>query len=320
MTNQAGGPKTAVVFGGGGFIGRYVVREMAKRGWQVNVASRDPDELLFLKTCGFVGQIAPIYANVRDDASVRSALRGADYAVNLAGILYETRRQKFDAVHGEGPARIGRIAAELGVSRVVHVSAIGASAQSEAHYARSKAAGEAALREAFPAATTLRPSIVFGPEDNFFNMFAGLARLAPFLPLIGGGKTRFQPVYVRDVAAAVMAVLDRAESAGQTYELGGPSVYSFKELMELMFKVTGARRPLISVPWGIASIQGAILGLMPKPLLTTDQVKLLKTDNVVAEGAETLADLGIVPTAAEIILPTYLSRFRPGGRFAPKAA
>jgi len=320
MTKRAGAPKTIVLFGGTGFIGRYIVREAAKRGWQINIASRDPGSALFLKTCGSVGQIAPVFANIADDDSVRAAMRGADYVVNLCGILYETGRQKFDGVHRDGADRIARIAAELGVQRMVHVSAIGASSASEATYAQSKAAGEEAVRNHYANATILRPSIVFGPEDGFFNLFAGLARLSPFLPLIGGGHTKFQPVYVCDVSDAVMAALDRADTAGKTYELGGPRAYSFKELLQMILREIGLKRPLITVPWSIAMIQGGILGLLPKPLLTRDQVKLLKSDNVVADGALTLKDLGIDPTAVEIIVPTYLRRFRPGGRFAPKTA
>ncbi|MEM8916090.1 MAG: complex I NDUFA9 subunit family protein, partial [Pseudomonadota bacterium] len=202
----------------------------------------------------------------------------------------------------------------------VHISAIGASTSSEALYAKSKAEGEAAVLQNLPGATILRPSIVIGPEDGFFNMFAGMARIAPFLPLIGGGKTKFQPVYVGDVAEAVMTVLDKAETAGQTYELGGPKVYSFKELLKLMLSQTGQKRLLMPVPWGVAKIQATVLGLLPKPLLTTDQLKLLKVDNVVAEEASGFADLELEPTAIEVILPTYLRRFRPGGRFAPGEA
>lgn len=318
MSFRTSVPMSAVVFGGNGFIGRYVVREMARRGWRVVVASRDPEGSLFLKTSGQIGEITPLFANIRDDASVRAAMRGADVVVNLVGILYETRRQTFDAVHSKAAGRLARIAAELGVSRMVHVSAIGADEKALAQYARSKAAGEAAVLQAFPGASILRPSIIFGPEDNFFNLFASLSRIAPFLPLIGGGKTRFQPVYVGDVADAVMAVLDRPESAGERYELGGPRIYTFKELMALMQRETRIKRPMISIPWAIASLKAFFLSLAPKPLLTPDQVKLLKSDNVVSQGALGLADLGIEPTAAEIILPTYLHRFRPGGRFAPE--
>lgn len=320
MTKRAGTPKTIVLFGGAGFIGRYIVREAAKRGWQINIASRDPNAALYLKTCGSVGQIAPIFANISDDDSVRAAMRGADFVVNLCGILYETSRQKFDGVHRDGADRVARIAAEMGVQRLVHISAIGASSSSPASYAKSKAAGEEAVRNQMSDATILRPSIVFGPEDGFFNLFAGLARLSPFLPLIGGGSTRFQPVYACDVAEAVMAVLDSTDTAGKTYELGGPRTYTFKQLLQLILVEIGIKRPLIPLPWSMAMIQATFLGLLPKPLLTRDQVKLLKADNVVSDDALGLKDLNIEPTAVEVIVPTYLRRFRPGGRFAPKAA
>ncbi|MEO1248858.1 MAG: complex I NDUFA9 subunit family protein [Pseudomonadota bacterium] len=320
MTKRAGSPKTIVLFGGAGFIGRYIVREAAKRGWQINIASRDPNAALYLKTSGSVGQIAPVFANIADDDSVRAAMRGADYVVNLCGILYETGRQKFDGVHRDGADRVARIAAEMGVQRLVHISAIGASSTSPATYAKTKAAGEQAVRNQMSDATILRPSIVFGPEDGFFNLFAGLARLAPFLPLIGGGHTRFQPVYACDVASAVMAVLDNNETAGKLYELGGPRTYTFKQLLQLILSEVGIKRPLIALPWSLAMVKATFLGLLPKPLLTRDQVKLLKADNVVAEDALGFKELNIEPTAVEVIVPTYLRRFRPGGRFAPKAA
>ncbi|MGK9167392.1 complex I NDUFA9 subunit family protein [Inquilinus limosus] len=309
------GQKTVTLFGGTGFIGRYVAQLLAQRGWRIIVASRHPDRALPLKTAGAVGQVVPVFADIRDEGSVAAAVAGADAVVNLVGILFERGKQRFDAIHAEAAARVARAAAAAGASRVVHISAIGASADSPSAYARSKAAGEAAVRAAFPGAAILRPSIVFGPEDGFFNLFATLARTAPFLPLFGGGTTRFQPVYVRDVAAAVVACLEQDGTAGQTYELGGPRVYTFRELMELTLKQTGRRKRLVSLSWGVASLEARLLSLLPKPLLTPDQVAQLKIDNVVSPGAKTLADLGIRPTPAELILPSYLDRYRPGGRF-----
>lgn len=309
------GQKTVTLFGGTGFVGRYVAQMLAQRGWRIIVASRHPDRALPLKTAGAVGQVVPVFADIRDDGSVAAAVAGADAVVNLVGILFERGKQRFDSIHGEAAGRVARAAAAAGASRFVQISAIGASANSPSSYARTKAAGEEAVRAAFPGAAILRPSVVFGPEDGFFNLFANLARTAPFLPLFGGGTTRFQPVYVRDVAAAVVACLEQDGTAGQTYELGGPRVYSFRELMELTLRQTGRKKRLVSLSWGMAAFEAKLLGLLPKPPLTPDQVVQLKIDNVVAPDARTLADLGIQPTPAELILPSYLDRYRPGGRF-----
>lgn len=306
------------VFGGSGFIGRYVVEKLAKRGWMIRVAVRRPDDALFLKTAGQLGQIAPIAANIRDQRSVEAVIAGADAVINLVGILFESGPQRFAKVQAEGPGRIAAAAAAAGVRQMVHISAIGADSASPAAYGRSKAAGEQAVRAAFPAATILRPSIVFGPEDGFFNRFAAMTRLSPALPLIGGGRTRFQPVYVVDVADAVLAALERPDAAGQTYELGGPGTYSFRELMQLLLQEIGRRRLLIPIPFALASIQGALLQYLPSPPLTLDQVRLLKRDNVVSPGAKGLADLGIAPTAVEVILPTYLDKYRPRGGYDRK--
>jgi NADH dehydrogenase len=314
------GQKTVTLFGGTGFVGRYVAQMLAQRGWRIIVASRHPDRALPLKTAGAVGQVVPVFADIRDDGSVAAAVAGADAVVNLVGILFERGKQRFDSVHGEAAGRVARAAAAAGASRFVQISAIGASADSPSSYARTKAAGEAAVRAAFPGAAILRPSVVFGPEDGFFNLFANLARTAPFLPLFGGGTTRFQPVYVQDVAAAVVACLEQDGTAGQTYELGGPRVYSFRELMELTLKQTGRKKRLVSLSWGMAAFEAKLFSLLPKPPLTPDQVLQLKIDNVVAPGAKTLADLGIQPTPAELILPSYLDRYRPGGRFGNSQA
>ncbi|TSD90112.1 complex I NDUFA9 subunit family protein [Mycobacterium sp. KBS0706] len=309
------GQKTVTLFGGTGFVGRYVAQMLAQRGWRIIVASRHPDRALPLKTAGAVGQVVPVFADIRDDGSVAAAVAGADAVVNLVGILFERGKQRFDSIHGEAAGRVARAAAAAGASRFVQISAIGASADSPSAYARTKAAGEAAVRAAVPGAAILRPSVIFGPEDGFFNLFAGLARTAPFLPLFGGGTTKFQPVYVQDVAAAVVACLEQDGTVGQAYELGGPRVYSFRELMELTLQQTGRKKRLVSLSWGMAAFEAKLLGLLPKPPLTPDQVVQLKIDNIVAPSAKTLADLGIQPTPAELILPSYLDRYRPGGRF-----
>lgn len=301
------------VFGGSGFIGRYVVEKLAQKHWIIRVAVRRPEEALFLKTVGELGQITPIAANIRDQASVEAALSGADAVVNLVGILYESGRQRFAAVQAEGAARVARAAAAAGLQQMVQVSAIGADSASPAAYARSKAAGEQAVKAAFPTATILRPSIVFGPEDDFFNRFAAMARISPVLPLIGGGRTRFQPVYAVDVAAAVMAALERPDAAGQTYELGGPRIYSFRDLMEIMLREIGRHPWLLPLPFSLASLQALFLQCLPTPPLTLDQVRMLKRDNIVGAGARGLSDLGITPTALELVLPTYLAMYRPPG-------
>ena len=304
----------ATVFGASGFIGRYVVRRLAAEGAQVVAAVRHPDAALFLKPMGNVGQITPVRAPVTDERAAAAAIAGSDVVVNLVGILYEHGRQTFDAVHRDGAGRVARLAAAAGAARLVHVSAIGADVAAPALYAQSKARGEEAVRREFPGATILRPSIVFGPEDDFFNRFAAMAKLSPALPLIGGGATRFQPVYVGDVADAVAAALADPATAGRTYELGGPTVYSFADLMRLMLEQTGRHRLLVPVPFGLARLKAWFLEKLPVPPLTRDQVLMLERDNVVG-GAPGLADLGIRPTAAETVLPTYLDRYRKGNLF-----
>jgi NADH dehydrogenase len=312
---MATGNQTAVVFGGGGFIGRHLIRRLGKSGAVVRVPSRHVSRIGALRIAGVVGQIVPEIIDVFDDVELEAAIAGADVVINLIGILAPTRKNSFDRVQAELPARIARIAAARGVKRLVHISAIGADASSAAAYARSKAEGEAGTHAAFPSATILRPSIVFGPEDQFFNRFARMATLSPVLPLIGGGKTRFQPVYVGDVADAIMAALDQADAPGKTYELGGPTVYTFRALMELMLAEIGAKRILLPLSWKIAGLQAGLVEWIPSPPLTRDQVELLKTDNVLSGALPGLADLGVRPTAAELILPTYLDRFHRGGRF-----
>lgn len=322
--------KLVAVFGGSGFIGRHLVQRLAAAGSRVRVAIRHPGEAAYLQPMGDVGQITPVQASVTHEASVRAAVAGADAVVNLVGILYEKGRWTFDAVHRDGAANVARQARDAGVAALVHMSALGADAGSHSRYAVSKAAGEAAVRAVFPNSVILRPSVVFGPQDGFFNLFASLARFTPVLPVFGcprpryrGGRldiygdggVKFQPVYVGDVADAIMKGLSDRSCAGQTYELGGPGVYSFKEVMEMIMREIGRKRLLLPVPYFLASLQAGLLQLMPKPLLTADQVELLKTDNVVSGDLPGLVDLGIAPTGVEGIVPAYLKRYRPGGRF-----
>ena len=307
--------RVVTVFGGSGFIGRHLIGRLARQGWIVRVAVRRPSRADFLKPMGDVGQITPIRAPIQDRIAVEAAVAGADAAINLVGILYQRGPQTFAAVHDRGAQTVAAAAAAAGVGRLVQVSALGADRHGTADYARSKGAGEDAVRTAYPGAVILRPSVAFGPEDDFFNRFAAIARISPVLPLIGGGGTRFQPVYVGDVADAITKTVVDPDCAGRTYELGGPRVYSFKELMELLLRQIHRRRLLVPWPFAMAEMQAIFFELLPVPPLTRDQVRLLRQDNVVADGALTLADLGIAATAAEVILPTYLDRYRPSGRF-----
>lgn len=307
--------KVVTVFGGSGFLGRYVVQRLAERGAVLRVPTRHPEQANHLRPLGAVGQIVLEPWSPGAPAAIERTLAGACAAVNLVGILFERRAGDFARLQGGLPGAIGAAAAKLGLERVVQVSAIGADPGSPSAYARSKAAGEAALRAAFPNATILRPSVVIGPEDGFFNRFARMAGVSPALPLIGGGRTRFQPVHVGDVADAVAAALTRDDVAGRTYELGGPSVYSFRELMAYLLKVTGRRRLLVSLPFGLARLQARLLERLPEPPLTVDQVELLRRDNVVAPGAAGLAELGVQPTPLEVVVPPYLRAYaRPGIR------
>lgn len=300
--------KVVTVFGGAGFIGRHVVKRLAARGATIRVATRSPETAVHLLPMGEVGQI--VLARFADDAAtIGTLVSGAWGVVNLIGILFERRAGDFERVQARLPGTIAQAAAEAGVERLVHLSAIGADPASPSLYARTKAAGEAAVRAAFPSAVILRPSIVFGPEDGFFNRFAAMARIAPALPLVGGGTTRFQPVYVGDVADAVIAGLERPELAGKTFELGGPRVYTFKQLLEYVLQVTGRRRLLVPLPFGLARVQARFLELLPTPPLTRDQVALLERDNVVTAGAPGLAELGIRLTPVEAIVPGYLRAY-----------
>ena len=310
------------IFGGSGFVGRHIVRRLAKAGYRLRVAVRQPNLANFLLPMGRVGQIQIVPCDVTAEASIARALEGAHIAINLVGTLAPRGRQSFNAIHATAPELIARHAKLKGLTRVVHVSAIGARADAASRYARSKAEGEAAIVREFPEATILRPSIVFGPEDRFFNRFANWTRYMPALPLIGGGRTRFQPVFVGDVAEAASRALEDSGSKGRIYELGGPRVYTFRELMALVLRETSRRRLLLPVPFPFASLQGMVLGLLPSPILTLDQVRQLREDNVVTEGGEvrTFAALGLQPTAAEAILPAYLWRFRKTGQFEVPAA
>src|SRR5712692_10351553 len=289
------------ILGGSGFIGRYVVKRLAERGDVLTVGGRTAASAKFLKLKGDVGQVGLVNLSIGDESMLPAFVANNDTVVNLAGILHESGVQRFDMVHHVGPARLARLAREAGAVRFVHLSAIGAEPRSASAYARTKAAGEEAVRDAFPTATILRPSIVFGPEDQFFNRFAALAMVSPVLPLIGGGETRFQPIYVGNVADAVVRCLDDPATAGRTYELGGPKVYTFRALMELLLAEIRRKRLLIEIPFGLASLQARLMAILPNPPLTPDQVELLKRDNVVSTGRLTLAMLGITPTAVEAV-------------------
>lgn len=318
MALIANTPKLVTVFGGSGFVGRHIVRTLARRGYRVRVACRRPDLAGHLQPLGNVGQIQPIQANLRYRWTIERALEEADYAINCVGILHESGRQRFSSVQAFGAQAIAEVCRAMGIS-MTQISAIGADADSESDYARSKAAGVAAVLEAVPDAVVLRPSIIFGPEDSFFNRFADMARFSPFLPLIGGGTTKFQPVYVGDVAEVAARAADGALAGGTSYDLGGPEVLSFRECMERMLEVIERKRWLVSVPWPVARIQASVLEMLPSPLLTRDQLLQLAVDNVVSEAAiqegRTLEGLGIRPQSLRAILPTYLWRFRRAGQY-----
>ena len=305
--------RRTAVLGGSGFIGRYIVKRLAARGEVIAVGCRNAEAAKYLKPLGDVGQIVPLNVGIGDEALLPAFLAGNDSLVNCVGILRESGAQTFELVHHTGPARLARFAREAGVDRFIHVSAIGADPRSSSAYARTKAAGEQAVRDAFPTVTILRPSVVFGPEDQFFNRFAAMATVSPVLPLIGGGETRFQPVYVGDVADAVVACLEDSATAGRIYELGGPKIYSFREVLELVLSEIRRKRRFIDLPFAVAAFQAKLMSILPSPPLTPDQVELLKGDNIVSSGAVTLASLGLTPTPAEVVLPTYLDRFRRGG-------
>lgn len=331
MTAHSNADTLVTIFGGSGFLGRHLVRALAKQQYRIRVAVRRPDLAGHLQPLGRVGQIHAVQANVRHRPSVAAAVRGSDVVVNLVGILFEAGRQRFDAVQSFGAEGIA-LAAAAHNARMIHVSAIGADENSSAAYAKAKARGEQLVLAATPAATIFRPSILFGPNDDFFNRFAGLARWSPVLPLVGGGHTRFQPVFAGDVAEAITTAVGGATKPGTVYELGGPEVFTFKELMEFVLTTIERQRLLVPVPFGVAKLQAAAFELvsklplrfLSKPLLTRDQVELLRYDNVVADAAHqegrTLEGLGVVPRSIAAIVPTYLWRFRKAGQFHDRVA
>jgi len=319
-SRRIGASKLVTVFGGSGFVGRHVVRALAKRGYRVRAAVRRPDLANYLQPLGSVGQIHAVQANLRYRQSVEHAVAGADAVVNLVGILHESGRQKFDAIQGYGPLAVAQAARAAGLGTMVQMSALGADSGSASVYAKSKAEGEKGVLDTLPDSTILRPSIIFGAEDNFFNLFARMAQLSPVLPLIGGGVTRFQPVFVGDVAEAVARAVDGEARPGAVYELGGPEIKTFRECLELMLEIIDRKRLLAPVPFGLARLKARFLQLLPNPLLTVDQVRLLETDTVVSEAAiaerRTLEGLGIEPETLAAVLPSYLVMYRPQGEFS----
>lgn len=323
MSDRLVGDELVTIFGGSGFVGRYATRVLAERGWRIRAACRRPDLAGHLQPMGAVGQIHPVQANLRYPDSIARALAGSDAVVIAVGVLASTGKQTFDALHIDGPRQVARAAKAAGVKTLVHVSAIGADINSSADYAKSKARGEDAVLEEFKEAIILRPSIVFGPEDEFFNRFAGMARVSPLLPLIGGGNTRFQPVYVGDLGTAIANAIDGRGQPGTIYELGGPEIMTFRKLLDLTLKWSGQRAGYLSLPFWAAKLQALLTWPLPSGLrpITVDQVRMLQSDNVVSEAAmaehRTLADLGVsAPQSSHVIVPQYLERFKPKGQFA----
>ncbi len=323
MAQTSSGTGLVTIFGGSGFVGRHIVRALARNGWRVRSATRRPDLAGYLQPMGAVGQIHAVQANLRYPSSVTEAVQGADVVINAVGVLASTGKQTFDSIHDEGARVAAKAAKAAGARQFIHISAIGADAQSNSNYARSKAEGERAVLEEFPSAVILRPSIVFGPEDEFFNRFAAMAQMSPFLPLIGGGQTKFQPVYVGDVAAAVNAALDGKAKAGATYELGGPEILTFRELLDRTLQYAGRNRFYLPLPFWAAKLQAIATSPLPNALrpVTLDQIRLLQRDNVVSKSAmddgRTLAGLGILePHSVASVVPGYLERFKPKGQYA----
>lgn len=317
--------KVIGIFGGTGFLGHNVSETLAQQGFRLKIITRHPASAYDLKLFGAVGQITPYYCDYKTQESIDDAVQGCDYVINLIGILYEKNKNGFKHAHVDIPQMIAQACKNKNVQRFVHVSALACNKGDEttkSKYAKSKFEGEQAIQNTYSNVTILRPSVVFGPDDEFFNMFAKLSMFLPALPLIGGGNTKFQPVYVGDIAKAVNNILKNPinEAKGHIYELGGPDIVTFKEIYEILLQETNRKRALISIPWGIAKIQGAVMGLLPKPPLTLDQVKSLKTDNIIDGDEKTLIDLGVEATAMDVILPTYLSTFKRGGRFSEKNA
>ncbi len=302
------------VFGGSGFIGRILVQHLAHAGYRIRVATRRPNNALYVKPLGDLGQIQIVQANLKNEASIKAAIYGADIVINLVGILYESGTQTFDKIHVQGAALIAKAATKAGVTKLIHLSALGADEQSASNYAKSKAQGEAAVIENFAKATIIRPSVVFGPDDKFFNKFAAIAKMFRMLSVICG-DSKFQPIYVGDVAKAIESILTTDDAVGKIYQLGGPTVYSFRELMQMVKDVTQQNVPLINVPLPIANFKAFFLGMLPNPMVTLDQIRLMQNDNVVADGENSLKDLGVKPTPVEAVLANYLVHYRPSGQF-----
>jgi len=307
--------KIIAIFGAGGFLGKHLMRELTKLGYRVKVATRNPYLKGYLKPLGNPGQIELFKTNIFNSEDVKKVLRNCDYAINLVGIIYETKKQKFDQIHSQFPYLLSNLCNETGIKNLIHVSALGVKEKHISEYIKSKLQGEKNIQELFKPSVILRPSVVFGPEDKFFNTFATMAQFSPVLPLIGGGKTKFAPIYVGDVSKAIMKALELNNSETKIFELGGPENYSFKELMEILLVEIKKKRFLINIPFGFAKFQSYFLQMMPNPILTSDQVELLKHNNVVSGDYPTLKDLGITGTALRSILPKYIYRFRAGGQF-----
>lgn len=312
--------KVITVFGGTGFLGKNLICALAKTGAQIQVPTRNPDNALALKPYGAVGQITGVPFNIHSDDQLSAIVKQSDIVINLIGILYEKGKNSFKALHHEFPRRLGEQAKAHNVKRLIHISAIGANSESTCQYQRTKGLGEYAIQTGFSETSILRPSIMFGPGDSFFNLFARMSLVSPFLPLIGGGKTKFQPVYVQDVVAAIMHCLATKNTGGNIYELGGPHVYSFKELLQITMRETHRDRAFMPLPMGLAKFKAFFLQYLPKPPLTPDQVEALKSDNIVDKKALGFKDLGLEPVALEVIVPDYLVQYRPGGIFGKKAA
>jgi len=307
--------KIIAIFGAGGFLGKHLMRQLTKLDYRVKVATRNPYLKGYLKPLGNPGQIELIKANIFNTEDVKQVLKNCDFAINLVGILYETRKQKFNQIHAQFPYLLGRLCNEIGIKNLIHVSALGVKKGHISKYMQTKLEGEKNIQETFKATVILRPSVFFGPEDKFFNTFASIAQFFPALPLIGGGKTKFAPIYVGDVAKAIIKSLELNNSKPKIYELGGPKNYSFKELMEILLKEIKKKRFLLHIPFSVAKFQSYLLQIMPKPLLTVDQVELLKYDNITSGNFPGLKDFGIVGTSIQTILPKYIYRFRTGGQF-----
>jgi len=307
--------KIIAIFGAGGFIGKYLIRELTKLEYRIKIATRNPYLKGYLKPLGNPGQIELFKTNIFNSEDVNRVLENCDLAINLVGILYETKKQKFSHIHSQFPYLLSNLCNEMGIKNLVHISALGIKERHPSHYMQSKLQGEKNIKDNFKFSVILRPSIVFGPEDKFFNTFASIAQFSPFLPLVGGGKTKFAPIYVGDVAKAIVKAIELNNSEPKIYELGGPKNYSFKELMEILLIEIKKKRLLIPIPFGVAKFQSYFLQMMSNPLLTPDQVELLKHNNIISGDHPALKDLGITGTSIQSILPKYVYRFRTGGQF-----